>query len=172
MVSLGSLPPMSFRLGYNFALRPSLLSLPWKSGFLSFGALRCNQISKRLFPVMPLCSCLLRDTDTVAGGDMGESVVALITLTRALPSSLPKLGQKKHSVVRLAFTRSNIMRDFQTTSNYNSKYIELPNIIEEIFRSFCFLREKSHSITRPTPVTLGRVPPCLCRLCFVSPTGS
>jgi len=92
MGSLGSLP-ISFKLGYNFALRPSLLILPWKSGFLSFGALRCNQISRRLFDavMLLLCNCLVRGIDTLAGGDIGESVVALMTLTLAVPSSLPKL---------------------------------------------------------------------------------
>lgn len=92
MVSLGSLP-ISFKLGYSFALSPSLLILPWKSGFLSFGALRCSQISRRLLDmaILPLCICLVRGIDTLAGGDIGESVVALITLTLAVASSLPKL---------------------------------------------------------------------------------
>lgn len=107
MVSLGSLPT-SFKLGYSFALRPSLLSLPWKSGFLSFGALRCNQISRRLFvaAILPLCSCLVRGIDTLAGGDIGESVVARITLTLAVPSSLPKLQKINDQIVNLRISES------------------------------------------------------------------
>lgn len=93
IVSLGVSLPMSFKLGYSFALRPSLLILPWKSGFLSFGALRCNQMSRRLFDagMLLLSNCFVRGIDTLAGGDIGESVVARITLTLAVPSSLPKL---------------------------------------------------------------------------------
>lgn len=41
--------PGSFKFGYNFALGPSLFTLPWKSGFFSLGALRCNQMSNKLF---------------------------------------------------------------------------------------------------------------------------
>lgn len=106
MVSLGSLPT-SFKLGYSFALRPSLFSLPWKSGFLSFGALRCNQMSRRLFDaaILPLSSCLVRGIDTLAGGDIGESVVARITLTLAVPSSLPKLQKINIQIVNLLASR-------------------------------------------------------------------
>lgn len=91
--------PGSLKFGYNFTFRPSPFKRPWNSGFLSFGVLRCSQISRKLFDELFFNNCFCNDTDDVddvdAGGDIGESVVARITLARGV-SSFPILIKMKN----------------------------------------------------------------------------
>lgn len=65
--------------------------------------------------ILPLCSCLVRGIDTLAGGDIGESVVARITLTLAVPSSLPKLQKINVQIVNLLDSLISESLNFSTS---------------------------------------------------------
>lgn len=76
----------------------------------------------------------------LGGGDIGESVVALITLARAVPSSFPKLCMNKRTIVSIFYQEK---------------------------RRTCFLFSKYLTHTHPIRVMPGPIRPYPYRLCSV-----